>query len=149
MSGIFGEAAAAMQRAAEEAAARERERRRRHLQNQIDEWIGKLSVVNKQISGLEKEKENLETYLGEWEEQKKKCNGNDVLSEIVIADLFEGVCADNIKDDFAEAVVLMDRLYSGGNAMKGDVDTQIAGLRRQESQFNAKLKSLRDELNSI
>lgn len=142
-------AAEAMRRAAEERARRERERRRAAVQRKIDDWSGKLSDVTSQISALGTEKGNLETYMEEWEAQKSKYNGNNILSEVVIVNTFEGVCADNIKDDFTEAVTAMDWTYNGVNVMRGDIDTQIARLNEYKATINSKLTSLRNELNSI
>lgn len=126
-----------------------RAERRAKLKKEIDNWNKELSKVTTQISDLEKEKQNLETYLGEWEEQKRKYNGNTILSEVVIVNLFEGICADNIKDDFAEAVAAMDWTYNGVNVMKGDVGTQIAKLHQYEAVINTKLTSLQNELDAI
>lgn len=149
MPGIFEDAAAAMRRAAEEKAERERERRRNYLRGQIDEWNGKLSEVKEQISGLETEKKNLTTYLAEWEEAKRTYNNNDILSEVVVINLFEGVCADNIKDDFSEIVTDMDRRYDVAGGMENNISVQITKLRQYESVIQSKLTSLRNELNSI
>lgn len=149
MPGIFDDAAAAAKRAADEAAARAREMKRKYLQGQINDWNGKLSEVKKQISGLETEKKNLVTYLREWEEVKKPYNNNDVLSEVVIINLFEGVCADNIKDDFTEMVEDMDQRYNMTGGMENNINVQIRKLQEYETLINNKLASLRNELNAI
>lgn len=149
MPGIFEDAAAAAKRAAEEAAERLREMRRNALRKEIDDWNGKLSEVKEQISGLETEKKNLATYLAEWEEAKRTYNNNDILSEVVVINLFEGVCADNIKDDFTEIVTDMDRRYDVAGGMENNISVQITKLRQYESVIQSKLTSLRNELNSI
>lgn len=149
MPGIFDDAAAAAKRAAEEAAERAREMKRKYLQGQINDWNGKLSEVKKQITGLETEKKNLVTYLREWEEVKKPYNNNDVLSEVVIINLFEGVCADNIKDDFTEMVEDMDQRYNMTGGMENNINVQIRKLQEYETLINNKLASLRNELNAI
>lgn len=141
--------AAAARRAAEEKARRERERRRNHLRKQIGEWEGKLNNVTSQITDLEKEKQNLETYLGDWEGQKRKYDGNDVLSEVVIVNVFEGVCADNIRDDFSGCITKMEKTYNGVSRLKDNNDRQIARLNEYRAEILAKLTSLRNELSSI
>lgn len=149
MPGIFEDAAAAMRKAAEEKAARERERRRRHLQNQIDEWNGKLSKATPLREALVKEGNNLDSYMREWEVQKDKCKGNLLLSEIVLTDRFEGECADRIKEDFTASVGEMNNTYLKTGRLQDSNDLQIVRLDQYISSINEKISSLTRELKAI
>ena len=151
---------AAQQRAAEEQARRaaeerarreaeERARRRAAIQSQIHQWDDKLLWVNSQLSGLETEQSNLNSYLGDWSTQKNIYSGNDILSEVVIVNVFEGVCADKIKSDFSACIKKMDQTCGGVYGLNGNVSAQIVRLRQYVSTINARLTSLRNELNSI
>ncbi len=146
MPGIISEAAAAMQRAAEEAA---KERRRAELRRQIQQWEGKKRTVESQIEGLTAEKLRLHSYRKMWEEKKCIYNGNEILSEVVIINLFEGVCADKFKDEFSASITEMDQTYSKVGGLNGNVGAQISRLNQYITVINAKLTSLRNELSSI
>lgn len=51
-------------------------------------------------------------YLsGDLEAQKSIYNGSEILSEVVIVNVFEGVCADSIKADFTDSITEMDQTY--------------------------------------
>ncbi len=139
-------------RAAEERARREAEERARRkaaIQSQINQWDEKLSGVNSQLSGLVAEQSKLNTYLGDWSTQKNIYSGNDILSEVVIVNVFEGVCADKIKSDFSACIKKMDRTCGEVYGLNGNVGAQILRLRQYVSTINARLTSLRNELNSI
>lgn len=139
-------------RAAEERARREAEeraRRRAAIQSQINQWDDKLLWVNSQLSGLEAEQSKLNTYLGDWGTQKKMYSGNDILSEVVIVNVFEGVCADKIKSDFSACIKNMDWTCGEVYGLNGNVGAQIVRLRQYASTISARLTSLRNELNSI
>lgn len=149
MPGILGDAADAMRRAAEEKAKRERERRRKHLQNQINDWNGKLSKATPLRDALIKERDNLGSYLSEWEAQKNKCDGNLLLSEIVITNRFEGESADEIKKDFTASVEEMNTTYLKTGRLRDSVSLQITRLNQYISSINEKISSLTRELNAI
>lgn len=134
---------------AQQRAAEERARRREAIQSQIQQWNTKLTTVNSQIANLTAEQSNLNTYLGDWDTQKSIYNGNDILSEVVIVNVFEGACADKIKTEFSASITEMDQTYSGVNGLNGNVGVQIARLNQYASVINTKLISLRYELNSI
>lgn len=151
---------AAQQRAAEEQARRaaeerarreaeERARRRAAIQSQIHQWDDKLLWVNSQLSGLEAEQSELNSYLGDWSAQKNIYSGNDILSEVVIVNVFEGVCADKIKSDFSACIKKMDQTWGEVYRLKENVGVQIARLKQYSSTINTRLTSLRNELNSI
>lgn len=135
--------------AAQQRAAEERARKRAYIQSQIHYWDTKLSKVNSQIAGLTAEQSNLNTYLGDWDTQKSIYSGSEILSEVVIVNIFEGVCADKIKADFLSSVTEMDQTHSKVGGLNGNVGTQISRLNQYVSVINAKLTSLRNELSSI
>ena len=140
------------QESAEEAARRaaeERARRIAALQAEIHQWDSKLATVSSQKESLTTEQSNLNTRLGDWDAQKRIYHGNETLSEVVILNVFEGVCADRIKADFTDCMEEMDRTCSGVGGLNGNVGVQISRLNQYISVINAKLTSLRDELNSI
>lgn len=139
-------------RAAEERARREAEeraRRRAAIQSQINQWDDKLSGVNSQLSGLVAEQSKLNTYLGDWSTQKNIYSGNDILSEVVIVNVFEGVSADKIKSDFSACIKKMNQTCGEVYGLNGNVGAQIVRLRQYVSIINARLTSLKNELNSI
>lgn len=138
----------AVQKAAEEA-EEERARRREAIQSRIDKWDAELTSVNSQVSGLTAEQTKINTYLGEWDAQKNKYSGNDILSEVVILNVFEGVCADKIKEEFSTGITEMDRTCIRVSRLSENVSAQIARLNQCIYDINAKLTSLRNELSSI
>lgn len=139
----------AAKRAAEQKAAEEKAKKRVSIQSQIQHWSTKLSEVNSQITELTTEQSNLSTYLGEWDTQKSIYDGSENLSEVVRVNVFEGVCADKIKDDFSASITEMDGTYSKVSRLNGNVGTQITRLNQYVSVIHTKLTSLRSELSSI
>lgn len=135
--------------AAQQRAAEERARRRAAIQSQIQQWNTKLTTVNSQIAGLTAEQSNLSTYLGDWDTQKSIYSGSEILSEVVIVNVFEGVCADKIKADFSASITEMDESHSKVSGLNGNVGAQISRLNQYVSVINTKLASLRNELSSI
>ncbi len=106
-----------------------REARRAAIRAQIRVWEGKRAVVEGQIRALSGEQSNLNSYLGEWSAQKSIYSGNPLLSEVVIVNLFEGVCADEMKMEFTDCITEMDQTYSGVSGLNGNVGTQISRLQ--------------------
>ena len=135
--------------AAQQRAAEERARRRAAIQSQIQQWNTKLTTVNSQITSLTTEQSNLNTYLGDWDTQKSIYSGSEILSEVVIVNVFEGVCADQIKADFSASITEMDQTYNEVSGLNGNVGAQISRLNQYVSVINTKLTSLRNELSSI
>ena len=135
--------------AAQQRAAEERARRRAAIQSQIQQWNTKLTTVNSQIADLTAEQSNLNTYLGDWDTQKSIYNGSEILSEVVIVNIFEGVCADTIKAEFSASITEMDETHSKVSGLNGNVGAQISRLNQYISVINTKLTSLRNELSSI
>lgn len=140
--GIIGEMAA-------EAIRKAKEAKRKAIQSQIDQWNKKLSQADSQQIALTAEQSKLNIYMGEWDTQKSTYNGSDILSEVVILNVFEGVCADKIKDDLTDSVTQMDQTYSKVSGLNAHVGEQISLLGQYINVINAKLTSLRSELNSI
>lgn len=136
----------AARRAAEQRAAEERAKQRAYIQGQIQSWNNKLSDVNSQISGLTAEQSNLDTYLGDWETQKNIYSGSEILSEVVIVNTFEGICADKSKHKFEAAIKEMDQTYIDVSQMSGHVGAQIARLNQYVSKINTKLADLKNQL---
>ncbi len=126
-----------------------KERRREAIRNQIREWKTKRETVETQIENLTTEQSNLNGYLGEWDAQKTIYNGNDILSEVVIVNLFEGVCANKIKEDFTACMAEMDQTYGKVSGLNGNVGAQISRLNDYLSFIDAKISALESELASI
>lgn len=135
-----------LQRAEEE---RAKERRRNEINGEISQLNTKKNDVYKQIYNLTSEQTHLNMYLEEWGAQKALCNQNDILSEIVILNVFEGVCADKIKQEFHESVAEMDLTCRKIVGLYGGVSVQIERLNQYASIINTRLTSLRNELNSL
>lgn len=147
MPGIGYDEAAEARRKAEEAAARAK--RIKEIENKIDQLKKEREPVIKQIDDLEKERLKLLSYQKMWEEKKSKYNGNDILSEVVIVNIFEGVCADKIKNDFTVCMKEMDRTYSKAGGFGENIGAQINRLNQYVNDINADIKSLRAELAFI
>lgn len=148
----MADANAAGQNSADEAARRaaeERARRIAAIQAEINMWNGKLARVESQIASLTTEQASLNTYLEDWESQKSIYSGSEILSEVVIVNVFEGVCADSIKADFTDSITEMDQTHSDVGGLNGNVGEQISRLNQYKSDINSKLTALRNELNSI
>ncbi len=148
----MADANAAGQNSADEAAQRaaeERARRIAALKAEINMWNGKLARVESQIASLTTEQSSLNTYLGDWETQKSIYSGSEILSEVVIVNVFEGVCADSIKADFTDSITEMDQTHNDVGGMIGNVGEQISRLEQYKADINSKLTALRNELNSI
>lgn len=130
-------------------AAEERARRKKAIESQIEQWNDKLTTVQSQLSGLTTERSNLNTYLGDWDRQKSIYSGNEILSEVVVANVFEGVCADRVKAAFSDSIKEMDQTCSMVSGLNANVNLQIERLNQYISVINTNLASLRNELSSI
>lgn len=130
-------------------AAEERARRIAAIQAEISQWNAKRERVESQRASLTSEQSSLNAYLGDWEIQKSIYNGSEILSEVVIVNVFEGVCADRIKADLTDSITAMDQTHSDVGGLNGNVGVQISRLDQYVSVINIKLTSLRNELNSI
>ena len=150
MLGLSNEQLEAMRKAEEERRAeQERENRRNALREQIRQWDGKLSNVNSQITALSAERSRLDACLGDWDAQKNTYNGNQILSEVVIVNVFEGVCADRIKTDLEQCMAKMNQTRASVGGLNGNVSAQIARLGQYVSFIKGKLSTLNSELSSI
>lgn len=147
MSGIittkYSEAAAEAIREALKA------QKRAKLQKEIDNWNKELSKIKPIRSRLIKEQSFLSRLLSEWEIQKNKCEGNLILSEIVLVNRFEGECADQIKEDFTACVVDMNNTYLNTGTLRDDDGAQITKLDQYISFINNRITSLTNEKNAI
>ena len=144
VTGIAGEALAAQLRA-----EAERARRRAAIQAEIDKWNNKLTTVQSQKTSLTAQQANLNLYMGDWDTQKTAYNGNDILTEVVILNVFEGVCADKIKEELTASVTQMDQTYSRVSGLNGNVGLQISRLNEYITFIDEKITALKNELNSI
>lgn len=136
--------------AAQKAAEEERAvMKRKAIQSQIDQWDARLTSVHSQVSGLKAEQTKLYTCLGGWGAQKSRYSGNEILSEVVIVNVFEGVCADRIKEEFSACITEMSQTCNRVSRLNGYVSAQIARLDQYISVINTRLTFLRNELNSI
>ena len=129
--------------------AEEKARRMMEIQGQIRQWNAKLSQVNAQIGALTKQQSSLNTYLGDWDIQKGIYDKSEILSEVVIINVFEGVCADKIKEDMGECIKEMDQTCSGVRRLNGNVGAQISRLNQYVLIINLKISALQNELASL
>lgn len=139
----------AMRRAAEEAARRERERKRNALKAQIERLKGERSKAEEINLKLQEGRYSLERQLEAWAVQKNKCDGNLLLSEVVLVNRFEGVCADKVKEEFSSCVNEMNITYVKTERLRDDVDAQIQKLGQYIAYINSRISSLTRELNAI
>lgn len=139
-------AAEAAARAAAEAARRQRIAL---LQMQITRKNQELTKVNQQIASLSSEHGRLGTALTDWCTHKADYNGNEVVSEVVILNIFEGVCADTLKEEMSKCVEEMDKTYSGVTSLNTQVSVQIGRLQQRVSIIGQELRDLQLELNSL
>lgn len=123
--------------------------KRAKLQKEIDNWNKELSKIKPIRSRLIKEQSFLSRLLSEWEIQKNKCEGNLILSEIVLVNRFEGECADQIKKDFTARVADMNKTYFKTGWLRDYDGEQIAKLDQYITFINNKITSLTNELNAI
>ncbi len=129
--------------------AEERGRKKASIRASISASNIKLEKVNTQIISLTTEYTNLNTYLGNWETQKSLYNGNNILSEVVIINIFEGVCADKIKEKIEGCISCMDQTYSNTTRLRNSVDAQIQRLEQQVLNIGTKITSLNNQLNAL
>lgn len=139
-------AAEAAARAAAEAARRQKIAL---LQLQITRKNQELTKVNQQIASLSSEHGKLGTTLADWCTQKADYSGNEVVSEVVILNIFEGKCADALKEELTSCVEEMDKTYSGVTSLNTQVNVQIGRLRERVSIIGQELRDLQLELNSL
>lgn len=139
-------AAEAAARAAAEAARRQKIAL---LQLQITRKNQELTKVNQQIASLSSEHGKLGTTLADWCTQKADYSGNEVVSEVVILNIFEGKCADALKEELISCVEEMDKTYSGVTSLNTQVNVQIGRLRERVSIIGQELRDLQLELNSL
>lgn len=146
---MAAEIAAEQARREEEERERERERRRAEIQDRIRGCNDRIAGVNSLISDLAAGKSGLNASLEDWGIQKRKYNGSDILSEVVLVNVFEGVCAERIRNEFSSCMAQMDRTCVGVSRMVEDVNAQIARLLQYITMINTELTTLRNELSSI
>lgn len=147
MPGTGYDEAAEARRRAEEAARRER--KRRELRAKINGLKDELSGAEGIKLRLEKEMHYLGRKMDEWEVHKNRCKGNLLLSEVVLINRFEGVCADEVKKGFTARVMEMNNTYLMTGRLREDGNAQIQKLNQYISTLNERISSLTRELNSI
>lgn len=139
-------AAEAAARAAAEAAKMQRIAL---LQVQITRKNKELTKVNQQIASLSAEHANLGTKLTDWCTEKADYSTNEVVSEVVILNIFEGVCADTLKEEVSSCVEEMDKTYGDVSSLNTQVNVQIGRLQQRVSIIGQELRDLQLELNSF
>ncbi len=138
--------AAELARAAAEAA---RQARILVLNQQITRKNQELTIVSQQIASLSSEQGNLGNYLSDWNTQKAAYSANETVSEVVIVNVFEGRCADAIKEELTACVEEMDKTYSSVTTLQGNVGMQINKLQLRVNTINEELRNLRLELSCL
>lgn len=124
----------------------EKERKRKEINEKIQALEQERAGVTEQIEKLEAERLKMHSYQKMWEEKKHKYDGNDILSEVVIVNIFEGVCADKLKNDLSSCIQEMDRTYSKAGGFKENIGAQIKRLNRYISDINADISGLKLKL---
>ena len=135
--------------AAHQKAEEEKARRRTELNNEMSRLYIELSNVNSQISSLVTEQSNLNTYMEDWINQKAIYSGNDILSEVVIVNTFEGVIADKMRSEIQTCISEMDQTHSNVGVLNENVGTQISRLRQYAGGINGRIQNIKNELNTL
>lgn len=148
MSEIRNAAEEAARIAAEQEAAR-KAARRTAIRQEIGHWQLVIEKCNDLISRLQTENSNLAGYLSDWQAQYNTYVQNPVTEQVVITNIFEGVCADKIKSKLSTAVNDMVNTESSGNTLSTNVGNQITAISNYESTVYTKITSLQSELASL
>lgn len=119
------------------------------IKAKIEKLIIQRSEVEYYRDTFDEWRKKLEESLEEWEEQKINYSGNDTLSDVVIENVFEGVCADKIKADLTASVTQMDDTCNKISGLIGNVGLQIDELNNRINIINGEIASLENQLNSI
>lgn len=127
----------------------ERIQRRTDLQNEIDRLNAIVSDLNDRILELQADQKKLNICLSDWTRQKNIYNNSVVLSSVVIVNVFEGVCAEKIKDDLTACISQMDHTYSDVTGLSTNISEQVSRLRQNIFTIKKRLTALYSELNSI
>lgn len=142
--------------AAEEQARREeeeeeerREEERRRIQGEIDHLTGIQNTVDAQIAALSGQDSDLTECLHEWRAEKSRYYGIDIVSEVVIPNVFEGNCADYLKEKIAEGVMAMDDTCMQIEGLQSDVGSQIGRLEEYVWDIGCQISNLEEELARV
>lgn len=119
------------------------------LQLQIYQKNQQLTKVNQQIASLSAEQGSLGTKLADWSTQKAGYSANEAVCEVVILNIFEGVCANQLKEEVSSCVEEMDKTHSGVTSLNTQVGAQIGKLQERVQLIGEELRKLQLELNSL
>lgn len=142
----YDKADEAKRKAEEEA---EKAKRRDEIKKQIKQLEDERGTVTAQIDKLKTEQLMLHSYQKMWEEKKRKYNGNEILSEVVIVNIFEGACADEIKGDFTACIKEMDKTYSKAGGLRESIGIQVLKLNEYVYTIDVDIRNLRVKLDFI
>lgn len=120
-----------------------------YYQAQISVTNGMLTTVKGWVSTLIREQGNLNSYIEAWATQKAVYDSNENLSEVVITNVFEGVCADTIKTELTDCITAMEKTSSAASTLSADLTLQIAKLSEVVSQLNSLLTSLNYQMSLL
>ncbi len=120
-----------------------------YYQAQISATNGILTTVKGWVSTLIREQGNLNSYIEDWVTQKAIYDSNENLSEVVITNVFEGVCADTIKTELADCITIMEQTCSDASTLSADLTLQIAKLNEYIAQLNSQLTSLNYQMSLL
>lgn len=123
--------------------------RRAYYQTQINATNVILTTVKGWVSTLIREQGNLNSHVEDWAAQKAIYDANENLSEVVITNVFEGVCADTIKTELTECITIMEQTCSGASTLSADLTLQIAKLNEYIAKLNSQLTSLNYQMSLL
>lgn len=135
----------ALQREVEE---RERKRKRETLQSEIGSLDTRSKYLKERIVSLGWHRSQLDSYIEDWENERNSFSKNDI-SQVVITNVFEGVCADKIKSDLETCIAQMDQTCDKVRGLRNNIEKQITKLGEYQSNIDETLLIKRDELRSI
>lgn len=125
-----------------------KEAKRAEIRKQIGDLETKIPEANIRRSDLAYHQSMLDTYLEDWNTHRQLFSAIDI-SEVVIVNVFEGVCAEKIKSDLETCILQMDQTCEKVRGLKDNIGKQILKLDEYVLNIDGMIKKLKDNLDSI
>lgn len=123
--------------------------RRAQIRGEITKWQTVVTKCDALITRLQEENSNLGDFVSEWDTQYTVYAQNPVTEQVVITNVFEGVCADQIKEKLHMAVQDMENTKGSMNVLSSSVGSQITTLSNYRNGAAGKITSLQSQLASL
>lgn len=119
------------------------------LRSKIANLEKKLTNTQAKRISLTHEKALLEQCISDWGAQKYLYESNEIIYEIVITNVFEGKCAEQIKTDMEQCILEMDSNNGQVNELRDNVATQISRLNDYETCLRGDIAGAQAMLNQL